>query len=179
MYFVRWAFVLLGVAGCAGRLLPDEDLLLPAIDSGSDAPRTTTTGGPDPGTVVDPCIVDTGALRSCQSQGCHTPDRVAGLSAGLDLSVASVTTNAKSFLNRPNVGTMGVTTFGDPTGCPPGSFKLIDSENPMNSLLYTKTEAPGSPPSHPCGGKMPVIGTFTPDHKACILRWIQSVVALR
>ena len=54
------------------------------------------------------------------------------------------------------------------------AHKLIDSANVMNSLLLTKGDAA----SVPCGTKMPVIGTFTADHKACLSSWINSVIAL-
>jgi hypothetical protein len=101
------------------------------------------------------------------------------LSGGLDLSATSVTTNAKTFLDKPNVGTAGVTMPMDPTGCQPGAYKLIDSANATNSLIYTKTEVLGQMPTHPCGMPMPVIGTFTADNKACILKWIESVIALK
>jgi len=159
MHLVRWVFLGLMAAGCAGEIDPNS--ILPQPDAGS----------------VDPCIVETPALKSCQAAGCHTGTP---LSANLDLGVASVTTNAKTlFLDKPNPGTMGVTMPGDPTGCPAGMYKLIDSANAMNSLLYTKTEVLGDMPTHPCGSKMPVIGTFTANDKACILKWIQSVIALK
>jgi hypothetical protein len=144
---------------------------------------TTTAGGGGSGT-VDMCVVNTTALKACQAVGCHTgdpshPGDPNFLSAGLDLSAASVTTNAKLFLDKPNVGTMGVTTLGDATGCPPGAFKLIDSTQPSNSLLFLKPTASGQMPTAPCGSKMPVIGTFTEANKACLTSWISSVIALK
>jgi hypothetical protein len=107
--------------------------------------------------------------------GCHSG---AMLSAGLDLSATSVTTNAKSFLDKANVGTAGVTMPGMPDGCPPNMYKLIDKSNAMNSLIATKAVAAGETDMHPCGGKMPVIGTFTAADKMCILNWINSVINL-
>jgi hypothetical protein len=107
--------------------------------------------------------------------GCHSGSL---LSAGLDLSNASLTTNAKSLKDKMNVGTMGVTMLGDPNGCPPGTFKLVDSANPTNSLLYMKLRPFGDVDTHPCGNPMPVIGSFSSDDKTCVLRWIESVAAL-
>ncbi len=166
-------------AGCAGTLTPEEQQQLFDAHSGTggvgSGPTTSTTStstgsGGSVGPAVDMCVVNTTALKSCQQVGCHsgTP-----LSAGLDLSMTSVTTNAKSFKDKMNVGT-------DPMGggCMPNTFKLVDSANPMNSLIYTKVEAPGDMPTHPCGGKMPVIGTFTSADKACILSWVMSVASL-
>ncbi len=175
----RWVICALCAAGCAGELTPDEKILEPtatgpATSTGSGM-TTTGAGGAGGGPTVDPCIVESTALRSCQSTGCHTGSP---LSAGLDLSRASVTTNAKAFLDKPNGGTPGVIQEGDPTGCAPGMYKLIDSSNPLHSLIYLKLQAPGELVTPPCGGKMPVIGSFRPEDKACILRWIDSVIAL-
>jgi hypothetical protein len=63
--------------------------------------------------------------------------------------------------------------------CTQGIAKLIDSTDPMKSLIYTKLLATGETPMVPCGSKMPFVGPLTTDEKACILRWIQSVVALK
>jgi hypothetical protein len=157
--FLRWSVVALSAVGCAGELSEDPR---PPKDAGGSPP-------------VDMCVVNTNALKTCQVAGCHggTP-----LSAGLDLTLASVTTNAKSFLDKLNTGTPGVTMPGDPTGCPPNMYKLIDSTNAMNSLIYTKSTPGGEASMQPCGGKMPVIGTFTAADKMCILNWINSVIAL-
>jgi hypothetical protein len=182
------AIIALSAMGCAGKLEPDSSTCPPdcpptwaATTTGTGS--TTTGGGGGPGT-VDMCVVNTTALRACQATGCHTgdpshPGDPNFLSAGLDLSATSVTTNAKLFLDKPNVGTPGVTMLGDPTGCPPGAFKLIDSANPSNSLLFLKPTAPGQMPTAPCGGKMPVIGTFTSAYKDCLTSWISSVIALK
>jgi hypothetical protein len=159
MRLLRWTVALLCASGCAGEL--------------SEDPRPPKDAGGPP---VDMCVVNTSALKTCQQAGCHggTP-----LSADLDLSVASVTTNAKSFLDKANTGTPGVTMPGDPTGCPPGMYKLIDKSDAMSSLIYTKATPSGETPTAPCGQKMPVIGTFTAADKMCILAWINSVIALR
>jgi hypothetical protein len=162
MHTIRWASLALLALGCAGTL--EED------------PRPPGSGGGGSGPPVDMCVVNTTALRSCQAAGCHTGTP---LSAGLDLSAASVTTNAKSFLDKANVGTMGVTMPGDPLGCEPGKYKLVDSANVMNSLLLTKSAASGETPMPPCGSKMPVIGTFTANDKACLASWVNSVIALK
>jgi hypothetical protein len=142
---------------------------------GSSTGTNPTTGTGGGGPPVDMCVVNTTALKSCQQVGCHSG---ATLSAGLDLSATAVTTNAKSFLDKANTGTPGVMMPGDPTGCPPNMYKLIDKSNVMNSLLYTKAWPGGEAPMQPCGGKMPVIGTFTAADKMCILNWINSVINL-
>jgi hypothetical protein len=176
-------FVFLGTAACAGELTQDEQNTLweahQGTGGGSGTSTTTSsttsagTGGSGP--AVDMCIVSTtttGPMHTCQTAACHGGPTV---SAGLNLDNVNLTMNAKAkYLDVPNTG--------DPTGqappCAGGMFKLIDSAAPMNSLLYTKAEAPGDM-THPCGGKMPVIGTFTADDKACLLKWINSVIALK
>jgi hypothetical protein len=168
----------LSAVGCAGTLTADEQQRLFDEHSGtggagptSTTTSSTSTGSGGSGPAVDMCVVNTTALKSCQAAGCH--GGMPPLSAGLDLSATAVTTNAKSFKDKLNTGT-------DPMGggCMPGTFKLVDSANPMNSLIYTKVEAPGDMATHPCGSKMPVIGTFTSADKMCILNWVMSVASL-
>jgi hypothetical protein len=159
---------------CAGQLTEDEmDRLYKEHTGtgGSSGPTGAGGGGP----AVDQCVVNTMALKSCQAVGCHSG---ATLSAGLDLSAASVTTGAKALLDKANVGISTVTMPGDPNGCPPNMYKIIDKSNVMNSLLYTKATAAGETPMPPCGGKMPVIGTFTAADKMCLLNWMNSVINL-
>ena len=177
MHFVRWVIVTVCASGCAGELTPEVSYdTVTGTTSGAGGSTMAAGGaGGGPGG-VDPCIVNTPALKACQNVGCHIGPP---LSAELDLSVASVTTRAKLLLDKPNAGTMGVQTLGDANGCPPGSFKLIDSANPTSSLIYAKLRAQGETPTNPCGGWMPVIGAFTADNKACVLKWIQSVIALK
>jgi hypothetical protein len=62
-------------------------------------------------------------------------------------------------------------------GCMPGAGKLIDSSNPTNSLIYAKLVASGDSNVPPCGVKMPEIGSISASDKACILSWINSVIA--
>jgi hypothetical protein len=173
------SLVCFSAVGCAGQLTEDEmDRLYKEHTGGSGGSSTgtnPTTGSGGSGPAVDQCVVNTKALASCQVVGCHSG---ATLSAGLDLSATAVTTNAKTFLDKANVGTPGVTMPGDATGCPPNMYKLIDKSNPSNSLIYTKAEVMGEMATHPCGGKMPVIGSFTTADKMCILSWINSVINL-
>src|SRR5206468_4263246 len=126
--------------------------------------------------MVDMCVVSTattGAMHTCQTTNCHAGSP---LSAGLDLSNDNLTKNYKAkYLDVPSAG--------DPTGTPPacmaGMAKLIDSTDPMKSLIYTKLVATGETPMVPCGSKMPFVGNMTTDEKACILKWIQSVIAAK
>jgi hypothetical protein len=184
MVFLLSTLASLSAVACAGQLTAEEQERLfnehagTGGSTGAGSTSSTTTGAGGSGPAVDMCIVDAAKrpLKSCQAGGCHTGSPV---SAGLDLSDASVTTNAKSFLDKMNVGTMGVTMPGDATGCQPGAYKLIDSSNAMNSLLLTKAVASGETITPPCGSKMPVIGTFTTEHKACLTSWINSVIMLK
>jgi hypothetical protein len=124
--------------------------------------------------MVDMCVVGTtGAMHTCQTTNCHAGSP---LSAMLDLTDDNLTKNYKAkYLDVPSAG--------DPTGSPPactaGMAKLIDSTDPMKSLLYTKLQATGETIMLPCGSKMPFVGNLTTDEKACILRWIQSVIAAK
>jgi hypothetical protein len=113
-------------------------------------------------------------MKSCRAVGCHTGNP---LSAGLSLDENTVLYDARRvLLDRPNHGTEGVTMLGDPTGCPAGAFHLIDSANPTASLLWLKPIPAGGVDTHPCGSKMPVIGTFNAADKQCIQSWIASVI---
>jgi hypothetical protein len=157
MSWLRWAPMALLALGCAGELVSD-----PRCPSGN-CPADAGEVAPQ----VDMCVVNTTALKTCRVAGCHMPP----VSAGLDLSEASVTTNAKNFLDKANAGSE--------MACLPGMGKLIDPVNATNSLLYAKVQASGETIAPPCGAKMPVIGNFTMADKACILSWIKSVIALK
>jgi len=63
----------------------------------------------------------------------------------------------------------------DNAGCMAGQFKLIDSADATNSLIYMKLPGTDAPP--PCGLRMPVIGNFAAKDRTCILSWIESVIA--
>jgi hypothetical protein len=175
-HVARWVIGALCAAGCGGRVAPDD--LSSATTGPTTAMGATTTGGGGSGPSVDACIVQTNALKTCQTIGCHLGDRGVPVSGGLDLSPTSVTTNAKALLDKPNIGTEGVTQTGNSVGCPPASYKLIDSRYPLDSLIYLKLRVFSEPTPPPCGAKMPLIGTFRTDDKACVLRWIDSVIAL-
>jgi hypothetical protein len=166
-----FAFVV-GALGCAGQLTTAEQEELckghpgclgsagPATGSGGStgAGGSTGTGG---GVMFDPCINT--AMKTCQVDGCH---KSAVVSAGLNLETTNLTMNFKTmYLNKPNMG--------EPmAGCMPGVAKLIDSAAPEMSLIYSTLL-----PTPPCGGKMPVIGTFGAADKTCILNWINKVIA--
>jgi hypothetical protein len=110
------------------------------------------------------------SMKTCQNDFCHG---TTGTMAGLLLTPEVLTQNYKAaLLDQPNKGTMGVVDAGNPAGCPPAFAKLIDSSAPEKSLIYSKLGMP-----QPCGGGMPIIGTFTAEDKACVFRWINSVIA--
>jgi len=116
---------------------------------------------------VDMCVLT--SMKTCQNDFCHG---TTGTMAELLLTPQVLTQDYKTALvDQPNKGRMGVVDAGDPYGCPAGFAKLIDSAAPENSLIYTKLGMP-----QPCGGGMPVIGTFTDADKACVLSWIKSVI---
>jgi hypothetical protein len=160
-----------GALGCAGQLTTAEQEEIckqhpgclggPATGSGGSTGAGGTTGTGGSGVMFDPCINT--AMKSCQVEGCH---KSAVVSAGLNLETTNLTMNFKTmYLNKPNVG--------EPmAGCMPGAAKLIDPMAPEMSLIYSKLQ-----PTPPCGGKMPVIGTFSATDKACILKWINAAIA--
>jgi hypothetical protein len=112
--------------------------------------------------MVDACALH--SMKVCQNANCHGGAMVY---ADLHLDDNVLTTDYAPLVDKPN--------HGDPAGCMPGKFKLIDSANPTASLIYTKLPTPGSMP--PCGLNMPVIGTFLDDDRMCVLSWIDSVIA--
>src|SRR5262249_432903 len=116
-------------------------------------------------------------MHTCQTQsGCHGGTDSTQWSAKLNLDNANLTMNAKSkYLDVPNAGDPN----GQGTPCTAGMAKLIDSTDPMKSLIYAKLVATGETGNVPCGFKMPFVGNISTDEKACILRWIQSVVAAK
>jgi hypothetical protein len=147
----------LAVAGCAGTLTPDEQEQLFQAHAG--------TGG-GTGSMIEMCV--TNSMKSCQTMGCHAP--IMGsttVSAGLNLENSTIIDNFKTLVDKSNAG--------DPTAvmpCAPMMYKLIDSADAMNSLIYTKVT------TVPCGTKMPQIGTFSDADRACVLNWINSAIML-
>jgi len=136
------------------------------------------SGGGGGGSMFDMCVVSTlqtGPMHTCQQAACHGGSMdSAMLSAKLNLENVNLTMNAKAmYLDVPNVGD----PTGSPTPCAPGVAKLIDSADPKNSLIYRKIVPTGEASMPPCGSKMPFVGNITTDEKACILRWIESVIA--
>jgi hypothetical protein len=154
---IGWMLALaLVLASCAGEVVPT-----PRPD-GVEAGPGSDGAMEDAGPPIDTCVLQ--SMKVCQSSGCHggTP-----ISAGLNLETNVLTKDYRTLVDQPN--------HGDNSGCMAGQFKLIDSANAENSLLYTKLPGAGTPP--PCGLRMPVIGNFAAKDKTCILSWIESVIA--
>jgi hypothetical protein len=118
------------------------------------------TGVPPP--PVDMCVLT--SMKVCQNSGCHGGTVLA---AGLSLENDVLIRDYGKLVDAPNHGDA-------PAGCMAGQFKLIDSSNAANSLIYTKLSDLGSNP--PCAMRMPIIGNFAPSDKACVLSWINSVL---
>jgi len=148
-------FALPLIAGCAGQLANPDDFT--TLTSGG-----SSTGVGGSGSGVDSCVLT--SMKSCQTLGCHSG---ATLGAGLSLATEVLTTNYAALVDAPNKGDPMVAGSCTP---PMFNFKLVDSKAPEQSLIYTKLQA-----TPPCGGKMPIIGTFTDTDKACVLRWIKSI----
>ena len=124
---------------------------------------------------IDQCILV--SMTSCQAATCHNAETRA---SGLLLTPQAITVDYQSLLvDKPNVGMPGVTAPGDERGCIPGNYKLIDSTNAESSLIYMKAIPKGDPTQPPCGTKMPVVGAFSAADRACILRWIETVIVAR
>jgi hypothetical protein len=124
-------------------------------------------GGTGGGHVVDSCALT--SMKVCQNSNCHGSGTDGGgmVYADLHLDDNVLTTDYAPLVDKPN--------HGDPAGCMPAKFKLIDSADPTASLIYTKLPSQGSTP--PCGLNMPVIGTFLDADRMCVLSWINSVIA--
>jgi hypothetical protein len=174
-------------AGCAGQLTDAEKELFGrgidatggaggaggSIDTGGvgGSGDTGGTGGATGGTggtgtggaagtgggALDPCMAPLMTAK-CSLSGCHGGVTT---SAGLDLSTATI--NApQSLVDKANKGEAN-------QGCAAGFGKLIDSQRPEQSLIYTKVT------SQPCGAKMPPSGPLAPAETNCILNWIKSI----
>jgi hypothetical protein len=159
-------------AGGAGGSGGSTDATTTSVATGGAGGATTGAGGFAGAPIIpDPCVVT--SMKACQAFGCHGGDSV---SAGLRLDNYVLLQDFRQLIDRPNTGTQGVTQLGDLTGCPPRAFKLIDSDRPNQSLLWLKPRPSGSSEGPPCGGKMPVIGSFTQADKDCVQSWILSVI---
>jgi hypothetical protein len=163
-----WAAV-----GCAGTLSPDEadSLRLAHSTSGGDGVTSGTTtgaGGAGGGSPVDMCMT---ALVGPTAKACGLENSCHGgmtPMAGLVLDQAAVSIGYKNLLNKSNNGTQP--TDG-PLGCQMGKYKLIDPASPTNSLIYQKVTM------QPCGGLMPIGLPLNDTERACVLSWINSVIA--
>jgi len=109
------------------------------------------------GGMLDPCMAPL-AQAKCAQPGCHGGAIVV---AGLDLSAAIIAAPAP-LVDKAN--------RGEPGACGAGFGRIIDSQRPDQSLLYTKVT--GSP----CGTRMPVGTPLTATESACVLSWIRSIV---
>jgi hypothetical protein len=106
------------------------------------------TGGDDCGDVLEDLLKPTCATMFCHSTAAMGP---------LDLESDD----------------FGARAIGKPgsSGCE--DYVHIDADNPEDSLIYSKLSDPP-----PCGGRMPFLGEeFTDAEKACVLEYIEQVVA--
>src|SRR6266542_724248 len=150
-------FAPLLVAGCAGQLTNPDDFFNTATGGGSSTSSTGTGSG------IDPCmaalVVATG--KGCATlAGCHSDTMP---SANLVLSPTAVGSGATMFVDKSNAGST--------LACAAGMAKLIDSQQPMNSLIYEKVMGTSM-----CGVKMPVLGMLTSDDTTCVMNWINSAI---
>jgi hypothetical protein len=177
-------------AGCAGQLTDAEKELFGrgidatggvggSIDTGGAGGSANTggtggatggTGGATGGTggatggaagtgggTLDPCMAPL-TVAKCSLSGCH-----GGVTTSANLDLSAATINApQSLVDKANKGE----TNG---GCSAGVAKLIDSQKPEQSLIYTKVT------TQPCGAKMPPSGPLAPAETTCILNWIKSI----
>lgn len=108
------------------------------------------------GGMLDPCMAPL-MREKCAQPGCHGGTIVV---AGLDLS-AAVIAAPQPLLDKPNRGETG--------GCVAGFGKIIDTQRPEQSLLYTKVQAAT------CGSLMPPGVRLTGTETSCVLNWIKSI----
>ena len=131
-------------------------------DATSTGTAGSGVGGAGGSIPVEMCVLV--SMKVCQGSGCHGG---AQISAGLNLEPNVLTQDYATLVDKPN--------HGDNAGCMAGQFKLIDSADATNSLIYRKL--PGTDAAPPCGLRMPVIGNFAAKDRTCILSWIESVIA--
>ncbi|MET0593528.1 MAG: hypothetical protein ABW133_12570 [Polyangiaceae bacterium] len=175
-------------AGCAGQLTDAEKENLSRDREGGVTGGAGGAGGTDPaggaggtdpaggtggstggaggatggaggagGGMLDPCMAPL-MTSKCSMVGCHGGSIQ---SAGLDLSPAVI--NApQSLVDKAN--------RGDPAGgCGASVGKIIDSQRPEQSLIYTKVT------TATCGVAMPPTGKLATAETSCILNWIKSI----
>jgi hypothetical protein len=109
------------------------------------------------GGTLDPCMAPLMGAK-CSLSGCHGG---VTLSAGLDLTAATIAA-PQPLVDKANKGETN-------QGCAAGVAKLIDSQKPEQSLIYTKVTTPS------CGAKMPPSGPLAPAETNCILNWIKII----
>jgi hypothetical protein len=158
----RFVFAASIAFGCGGQSIDPGTTTSGGGGSGGGggSPGTGGTGMPAP---VDMCVVT--SMKVCQNAGCHGGMPIA---ANLRLENDVLLHDYMKLVDAPNHG-------DQPAGCMPGMFKLIDASSPTDSLIYTKLSDLGSNP--PCASRMPIIGSFAPADKMCVLSWINSVIA--
>ena len=108
------------------------------------------------GGMLDPCMAPL-MVSKCNAAGCHGGGVI---SAGLDLT-PTVINAPQPLVDKLNRGEM--------MACTAGIGKLIDSQRPEQSLIYTKVTTPT------CGSKMPIGTPLTATETGCILNWIKSI----
>jgi hypothetical protein len=109
------------------------------------------------GGMLDPCMAPLAQMK-CAQAGCHGGSVIV---AGLDLS-AAVIASPTPLVDRSN--------RGETMACMANVARVIDSQRPEQSLLYTKTLA-----TFPCGSRMPIGTALTATESACLLSWIRSI----
>jgi hypothetical protein len=111
------------------------------------------TGGGDASTGECGDVLEDVLRPSCAMTFCHSTTAM----GSLDLEADEV---AMRLIDQPGSG-----------DCEEHSF--INAENPEDSLIYTKLNDPP-----PCGSQMPFSGDkFTAAQKACVLEYIEQVIA--
>jgi hypothetical protein len=128
------------------------------VGGASGAGGAAGAGGAGGGVMLDPCMAPLVQMK-CAQAGCHGG---AIIVAGLDLSPAIIAA-PQPLVDKANRGEpMG--------GCMQGFGRIIDSQRPEQSLLYTKVMG------MPCGSRMPIGTALTATESACVLSWIRSIV---
>jgi len=132
-------------------------------DLGFGDQGTSSTGGNPLGFTT--CVVND-ALQTCQGSICHGSPGVAPaltLGSGLDLFREDRDT---WLVDRPATYS-GVTA--DPEACPAVPERLVDTENPNDSLIIKKIEG-----RQECGASEPItqVDRFSDADRKCVTDWV-------
>lgn len=152
------------LAGCPGSLENRDDFL---ASGGASAASGSTATGAAGGSSADDPVCDGIITERCARAGCHVADAITP-----DLTVEGREERLR------DVPASGISCGPDAAGSggaggasTPTEYLLVDTENPDQSLVYTKClDAP------PCGNQMPNIGEkLDDDELACLLAWVESI----